>query len=143
MDPPSHRQSPSTSVSTTSRRRFLVATGSVAIPGLTAGCYTDGAGGSRIVVYNVTADPTTVSIEVVPESDDVSGLDRTLELDPRERIEIPEEFVFPLITDYSVTVDVEGGPRETFDWTESAADRAPLYVLLDGSDNIRFLVEVG
>ena len=49
----------------------------------------------------------------------------------------------PTNSSYSITVEVDGGPSETFDWDDPDIERAPLYILVDETQNIRFLLQAG
>jgi hypothetical protein len=44
---------------------------------------------------------------------------------------------------YTVQVSVEDGPSETFEWTDPSVELAPLWVRIDGTRNITFLLQAG
>lgn len=66
-----------------------------------------------------------------------------LELAPNERVDPVNDSKLPMNASYTGAVDVVGGPDETFEWTDPTVERAPLWVVVDGSDNIRFLLQTG
>lgn len=40
-------------------------------------------------------------------------------------------------------MEVDGGPSETFDWDGPDVELAPLYILIDETQNIKFLLQAG
>lgn len=125
------------------RRAFLVAaaaTGSVAL----AGCFTLGqAGASDVVAHNVAETARTVTITITPSDAETPRTDRSLRLAPGETVDPVNDGKLPMNDEYTVTVDVDGGARETFDWTDPDVELAPLHVLVDDGDNPRFLLQAG
>lgn len=127
-----------------SRRRVLsavAATGAVAV----AGCSTvwDQTGASDVVVHNVATEAATVSIAITDVDAQEPHTSTTLELAPNESVDPVNDSKLPLNTSYTVEVDVADGPSETFDWEDPEVELAPLHVLLDGSRNVRFLLQAG
>ena len=49
----------------------------------------------------------------------------------------------PTNSGYTVVVDIEDGPRETFEWDDPDLELAPLYVLIDETENVKFLLQAG
>lgn len=129
----------------TTRRRFLSAI-AVAGTGLTAGCPAiwDQPGATDVLVYNLASETKVVSITVTdPDGDGSPYTDRTLELEPTEKVDPVNRGKIPLSTAWTVEVTVEGGPSETFDWDDPDVRYAPLWIIVDDSRNIRFLLEAG
>ncbi len=127
------------------RRRVLAAmagAGTAAFAGCSA--LWDQPGATDVVAYNVSADPQVVSVTITDAGEDVEHTSRTLELDPGEKVDpVNDDGKLPLTTDYAVAVSVQDGPSETFEWEEPDVTRAPLWVLVDGTGNVRFLLEAG
>lgn len=127
------------------RRRLLAAT--VALAGATgvAGCGAlwDQTGATDVVAYNVAGEPKVVSVTITPAGANAPHTSRTLEMAPGERVDPVNDGKLPTNSSYAVAVDVADGPSETFQWTDPDVERAPLYVLVDGSRNVRFLLEAG
>jgi hypothetical protein len=150
----------------TSRRTVLQAVGAVAASGVVAGCSalgdgdsgdgsndddvdgsTDGGrnhdGASQVHLHNDAADRTRVQIEITRETEPTTTVtDRSLSLAPGEVVQLPEGRNVPLRDDLAVVVDVEAGPRERYEWTDPSAERAPLHVFVDGTDNVLFALQV-
>ena len=132
------------------RRQFLtsVAAASVALglAGCPSGPTTDGVGDSGatdVAVSSLASEPKTVSITITEMGAESPRTDRTLEVGPGEVVEAVNTGKLPTNTGYSVAVAVRGGPSETFEWAEPTVDLAPLWVQVDDSRNIRFLLQAG
>lgn len=127
-------------------RRLVLAAAAGAGTAAVAGCsgLWDQPGASDVIAYNVSADPQVVTVTVTDAGEDIERTSRTLVLDPGERVDpVNDDGKLPLTTDYAVAVTVEDGPTETFEWEDPDVTRAPLWVLVDGTGNIRFLLEAG
>jgi hypothetical protein len=126
-----------------SRRSFLVAaaaTGSAAL----AGCFAlDQAGASDVVAHSVAETARTVTITITARDAEAPRTDRSLRLAPGETVNPVNDGKLPMNDEYTVTVDVESGARETFEWTDTDVELAPLHVLVDDGDNPRFLLQAG
>lgn len=127
------------------RRRILAAvagvTGTTALTGCSAIWQQTGA--TDVNVYNWGGEPKVVSITITAADADEPHTDRTLELGSGDRIEAVNRSKLPTNTSYTVDVSVEGGPSETFEWEDPEVTLAPLYVLVDESRNIKFLLQAG
>jgi hypothetical protein len=133
-----------------SRRQSLVTMAAGATAGL-AGCGstqdTGGVGDSfatDVIVHNAASAARTVSVRITAVDADTPHTDTTLALSSGETVDPVNDGKLPA-TDggYVVDVDVDGGPSETFEWTDLSADLAPLWVRVDDSENIRFLLQAG
>lgn len=128
-----------------SRRRFLTAmagvTGFTALSGCSAVWQQTGA--TDVNVYNWAGEPKVVSITITAAGAEEPHTDRTLELGATERVKSVNRSKVPTNTGYTVEVTVEDGPSETFDWEDPDVSLAPLYVLVDESRNIKFLLQAG
>ena len=126
------------------RRRFLSV---VSLTGVTAlaGCSAlwQQTGATDVNVYNWASESKVVSVTVTAADAGEAHTDRTLDLDPSERVEGVNQSKLPTNTSYTVDVSVEGGPSETFEWEDPEVTLAPLYVLVDESRNIKFLLQAG
>ena len=127
------------------RRRFL--TTLVAVAGTTsiAGCSTlwDQTGATDVVVYNLRTEPIVVSVTITPTDAEESHTARELEIAPGAKVDPVNRSKLPTNSSYSITVEVDGGPRETFDWDDPDVELAPLYILIDETQNITFLLHAG
>lgn len=126
------------------RRQLLGAVTTIGAAGL-AGCSGLGAqtGATDAVLTNTGSAAHTVTVTITPADGDEPHTDRTVGLAPGERIDPLNDDKIPLNTDYTVEVAVENGPEETFEWTDTDVERAPLYIEVDDSDNVDFFVKVG
>ena len=127
----------------TRRRLFSAAavTGVTALAGCSALWSQHGA--TDVVAYNAAAERKVVGVVVTVAGDDHPHTAKTLELDAHQSVDPVNDSKLPTNDSYTVDVTVEGGPSETFDWADPALDRAPLYVVVDGSENVRFLLQAG
>jgi hypothetical protein len=132
------------------RRRILTTV--AACTGVTslAGCSSLVGGGvgdsgaTDVVVYNLAPTPKTVSITVTDADAESPHTSRTLDLSPDEIVEPVNDSKLPTNTSaYAVEVTVKDGPSETFEWTDPTVTLAPLWVQVDDSRNIRFLLQAG
>jgi hypothetical protein len=88
-------------------------------------------------VRNGTETRRSVSVTVVDE-EDTTLVDETLTLDPNERIEAPGS-PFRQVGTYAVTVDVEDGDGNTYEWD---ADRV-LHAVVADDGAVVFMLMVG
>lgn len=132
------------------RRRVLATmaavTGGVAASGCSAlqGRWGwDQTGATDVVLTNAAAEPQTVSITITDASADDPHTSRTLEVVPNETVDPVNRSKLPTNASYTVEAAVEDGPSETFEWKDPALELAPLWVLVDGTRNIKFLLQAG
>ncbi|WP_135820927.1 hypothetical protein [Halostella litorea] len=136
------------------RRRLLSAltvTGSIALSGCSAvtGLFGESDaksgphGATDVVAVNVGSERKRVSMTITDAGDGSRHTARTLQLDPAERADPVNDGKLPTNGEYTVEADVEDGPRETFEWDDPELARAPLWVLVDDSENVRFLLQAG
>ena len=127
------------------RRRFLTAVAAVAGTTSIAGCSTlwDQTGATDVVIYNLRAEPIVVSVTITPTDAEESHTARELEIAPGAKVDPVNRSKLPTNSSYSITVEVDGGPRETFDWDDPDVELAPLYILIDETQNITFLLQAG
>lgn len=133
------------------RRRILATVAAVGGTTSVAGCSSfagDGSvgdsGATDVVVYSLASQSKTVSITIADSSADSPHTSRTLELSSGEIIDPVNESKLPTNANtYEITVTVEGGPSETFEWTDPTVELAPLWVHIDDSQNVKFLLQAG
>ena len=127
------------------RRRFLAAVAGVTGSTALAGCSSvwQQTGATDVNVYNWADESKVVSITVTAADADEPHTARTLELGAGERVEPVNRSKLPTNSSYTVRVTVEDGPSETFAWEDPDVSLAPLYVLVDESRNIKFLLQAG
>lgn len=139
-------------------RRKLLAACTTLVGGSLAGCTsTEGQGeeerktpGSRtgatsIRIHNETNESVTLSV-LVTDTDDKTRLDETVTIDPLDEVDPIDQQRLGLLpegTDYTVNIDVENGPSETFQWQDVRIGLAPLHVIFDGSSDLLFTVGAG
>ena len=127
------------------RRRFL--TTLVAVAGTTsiAGCSAlwDQTGATDVIVYNLRAEPIVVSVTITPTDAEEPHTARELEIDPGAKVDPVNRSKLPTNSSYSIMVEVDGGPSETFDWADPDVELAPLYIIVDETQNIKFLLQAG
>ena len=133
-----------------SRRQFLASVAAASVTVGLAGCQTgpapDGVGDSGatdVVAYSLASNPKTVSIRITELGAESPRTDRTLDVSPGEVVDPVNAGKLPTNTGYMVEVTVAGGPSETFEWAEPSVDLAPLWVQIDDSRNIHFLLQAG
>lgn len=100
-------------------------------------------GATDVAVYNVADEPKTITVTITADGTEQPHTSRTLHLDPGAKVEAINRSKLPTNTGYTVDVAVDGGPRETFDWKNPDVELAPLYVLIDDSRNVKFLLQAG
>jgi len=127
------------------RRRFLTTLAAVAGTTSIAGCSTlwNQTGATDVLVYNLRAEPIVVSLTITPIDAEEPHTARELEIDPGAKIDPVNRSKLPTNSSYSITVAVDGGPSETFDWDDPDVELAPLYILVDETQNIKFLLQAG
>jgi hypothetical protein len=128
-----------------SRRRLLSSLGSMAGVAALAGCSLvwDQTGATDVIVHNAATEAKTISVTIRAEGADDPRTDRTVSLDAGETRNPLDPAKIPTNAAYTVAVDVENGPSETFDWSDPDVARAPLWILVDDSENITFLLQAG
>ena len=101
-------------------------------------------GATDVTLHNAASERETVSVTVAAADAEEPHTDRTLELRSGELVDSVNSGKLPTNTDgYTVEVTVEEGPSETFEWTDPTVQLAPLWVLIDGTRNIKFLLQAG
>ncbi|MFW5974242.1 MAG: hypothetical protein ACOCPZ_02545 [Natrialbaceae archaeon] len=134
------------------RRRSLLAMAAVATAGL-AGCSwgqngngngMGNSGATDVIACNGASEPRTVTITVTEVDSDTPHTSRTLELSPGETVDPVNSGKLPTTaSSYTVEVSVENGPSETFEWEDPTVELAPLWVRVDETRNIKFLLQAG
>jgi len=135
---------------TESRRRLLAATALTATTGM-AGCSSlvggggvGNSGATDVAVYSLASTSQTVSVTIRDAEAEQTHTTRTVELAPGEVVEPVNDSKLPTNTSrYIIEVTVEDGPSETFEWADPTITLAPLWVQIDDSQNIRFLLQAG
>lgn len=115
--------------------------GITTIPGCSA--LWDQTGATDVIVYNAAAEPITVSVTITDTSAENPHTSRTLEVTSGETVDPVNRSKLPTNTSYTVEVAVENGPSETFEWDNPTVEQAPLWVLVDSTQNIKFLLQTG
>jgi len=82
-------------------------------------------------------------VTITPTDGEEPHTSRELEIDSGAKVDPVNRSKLPTNSSYSITVEVDGGPSETFDWDDPDIERAPLYILVDETQNIRFLLQAG
>lgn len=100
-------------------------------------------GASDVIVYNAASDTKSLSVTITESDAAEPHTDRSLTAASGEKIDPANRGKLPLNTSYSVAVSVENGPSETFEWDDPTVERAPLWVFIDGTRNIKFLLQSG
>lgn len=101
-------------------------------------------GATDVIVHNIAAEPKTVSITITDREAENPHTARTLTVSPEEIVDPVNSGKLPTNTSgYTVEVAVNNGPSETFDWTDPTVQLAPLWVQIDETQNIRFLLQAG
>jgi hypothetical protein len=132
------------------RRQMLaamVAAGTTSIAGCSSFLDRGGVGDSGatdVVVHNVASESKVVSVTVTDTNAEEPHTDRTLDVAPGEIVDPVNSGKLPTNTSsYTVEVAVENGPSETFEWTDPTVQLAPLWVQIDDTRNIKFLLQAG
>lgn len=104
-------------------------------------------GATSVVIHNGTNETMSLSFSVADMDDNgTPRVKETVTLDPLEQIDpINEQHLskLPVGGNYIITIDVEGGPSETFQWQDVRLELAPLHVIVEGNSNILFALAVG
>ena len=126
------------------RRRLLAAVAAAGTASV-AGCsgVWSQPGATDVVAHNAAEETKVVAVRIASADADVAHTEETLELAPNDTVDPVNDSKLPTNGAYTVEVAVEGGPSETFEWADPRLELAPLYVLLDGSDNVHFLLKAG
>lgn len=123
------------------RRRMLSIT-AVAGSASLAGCW-EQTGATDVAAVNLAAKSKRVSFTITDASSETEHTARTLDLAAGEEVPEVNKSKLPTNTSYTIDVVVKNGPRETFEWKNPSLEAAPLWVLVDDSQNVRFLTQVG
>lgn len=128
-----------------SRRRVLAGVATLAGTSALAGCsgLWNQTGATDVAAYNVGSVAETVAVTITGTGDEEPHTSRTLSLAAGEHVDAVNRSKLPTNMGYTVEVAVEGGPTETFEWADPKVELAPLYVLVDESENIDFLLKAG
>jgi hypothetical protein len=132
------------------RRGVLTAIAAVTSTGI-AGCAGDRAPSdvgtsfaTDVVAHNGGSSPRTVSITITPFDAETPHTSRTLDLAPAEVVDSVNSSKLPATSEsYTVEVSLADGPSETFEWTDPTAELAPLWVFVNDTQNIKFLLQAG
>jgi ABC-type glycerol-3-phosphate transport system substrate-binding protein len=101
-------------------------------------------GATDVIVHNIASESKTVSITITDTEAENPYTSRTLEVSPEEIVDPANSGKLPTNTSgYTVDVAVTNGPSETFEWTDPTVQLAPLWVQIDGTRNIVFLLQAG
>ncbi|WP_310898699.1 hypothetical protein [Haloarcula onubensis] len=84
-----------------------------------------------------------MSVTITPDGAEEPHTDRTLQIAPGDTVSPVNRSKLPTNDGYTVDVTVEDGPAETYEWADPTVELAPLWVLVDGSENIKFLLQSG
>lgn len=139
------------SSSTLGRRQMLTtmaavgsATGLVGCSSFLEGGGVGDSGATDVIVHNSGPETERISISITAADDKDPRTDRTLDVPSGETIDPVNSAKLPTNTSqYTVEVAVENGPSETFEWTDPTVELAPLWVQVDGTRNIKFLLQAG
>lgn len=97
-----------------------------------------------VILYSAASAPRTVSITITETESDTPHTARTIDLSPGETVDPVNSGKLPANnSSYAVEVVVEDGPSETFEWDDPTVGRAPLWIVVDDSRNIKFLLQAG
>lgn len=132
------------------RRQSLFTMAAVATAGIT-GCSSTqnqndigNSGATDVIVSSAAPDHRTVSITITEDDSETPHTVRTFDLSPGETVDPVNVGKLPTNnSSYTVEVTVEDGPSETFEWTDPSVELAPLWVRLDETPNIKFLLQAG
>lgn len=100
-------------------------------------------GASDVMVYNAATQPKSLSITITASETDQPHTSRSITVAPGEQTDPVNQSKLPLNSNYTIEVAVENGPSETFQWEDPTVERAPLFVFIDGTRNIKFLLQAG
>jgi hypothetical protein len=101
-------------------------------------------GATDVVVVNAAAESREIAITVTEDGAADPAIDETLTLAAGELVERVKPSKLPTNVDgYTVAVSVTDGPSETFEWTDPTVELAPLWVRIDDTRNIKFLLQAG
>ena len=133
---------PSTSLS---RRQVCSTVGALGASTALAGCSAlwDQTGATDVALRNVADESLTVSVTITSDGADGPHTEATVDLAAHEFVPAVNDSKLPTNGSYAVDVDVEGGPNETFEWEDPTVELAPLHVVVDGGDNVDFLLKAG
>lgn len=133
------------------RRRILATVAAVTSATSIAGCSSlvgdngvGNSGATDVVAYSMASTPQTVSLTISDADAESPHTSRTLELSPGDVVDPVNDSKLPTNTStYTIEVTVEDGPSETFEWTDPTVSLAPLWVQIDDTQNIKFLLQAG
>jgi hypothetical protein len=137
--------------SSTESRRRLLATAALTATASIAGCSSlvggggvGNSGATDVGIYSLASTVQTVSLTITDAEAEQPHTSKTVELAPGDVIEPVNDSKHPTTTSgYIIDVGVDDGPSETFEWIDPTVTLAPLWVRIDDSDNIRFLLQAG
>lgn len=121
-----------------SRRDVLAASVTTLATSVTGCTQGSSKGATDVVVRNEASTERSIRITISGATDEQPRLETTLALDSREQATPTARDKLPVGTDYTVEVDVEGGPTDTYYWTDVSLDLAPLHVILVCNSDIYF-----
>jgi hypothetical protein len=135
----------------TESRRRLLATAGITATTTIAGCSSlvgnsgiGNSGATDVAVYSLASTSQMVELTITDASAERPHTSRTVELAPGDVIDPVNDSKLPTNTStYVIEVRVEDGPSETFEWTDPTVTLAPLWIQIDDSENIRFLLQAG
>lgn len=116
---------------------------------LTAGCSSvrdrlwSQTGATDVFVISTASQPRTLTVAIRDTEADAQLTERTIPVSPGEQAGPVRESKLPTNTSYRIEASLEDGPSETFEWTDPTVERAPLWILVDDSQNIKFLLQAG
>ena len=133
------------------RRRMLATMAAVTSATSIAGCASlrdqpgvGDSGATDVIVHSIASETKTVSITITDTDAESPHTSRTLDVSPGEIVDPVNSGKLPTNTSsYTVEVAVNDGPSETFEWTDPTVTLAPLWVQIDGTRNIIFLLQAG
>lgn len=127
------------------RRRFVKSLASAAGLASLSGCTAlwDQTGATDVNAHNAAEESMTVSVTITPDGASEPHTARTLQIEPGDTVSPVNRSKLPTNDSYTVDVTVEDGPAETYEWDDPTLELAPLWVLVDGTENIKFLLQSG
>lgn len=127
------------------RRRALSMIAATVGTATLAGCSTiwDQTGAADVIVHNAASETKTIDITITAGDVEDPHTSRTLEVAPNNQANPVNDSKLPTNTGYTVAVAITDGPSETFEWTDPSVKRTPLWILVDDSQHIKFLLQSG
>lgn len=100
-------------------------------------------GATDVKVHNLRTEPVSIAIRITADGGEQPRVERTLSLDSTDQAVPTRNDKLPIGSDYTVDIDIENGPTESFQWEDVSLDLAPLHVLVDDTSNIVFALQSG